>query len=216
MMPAKALAHDLVSRGYRVELITDSRGLGFQAHFEDIPMHEVKAGTLGAGIVGKITGVAKLGFGVLRAGRLIKRLKPAVVVGFGGYPSVPGVYAAQARKIPTILHEQNAIIGRANDLLAPKAERIALSWADSTGLSEEEWTRAIVTGNPVRPEIAALFTRPYPNLEQDGEMRILVMGGSLGASVVRRTGLAVAPHHGDSEGSAGTEKRQLHEIVDAS
>lgn len=183
VMPAKALAHDLVSRGYRVELITDSRGLNFKQHFDGIPMHEVKAGTLGKGAIGKITGLAKLGLGILKAGQIIRRLKPAVVVGFGGYPSVPGVYAAQQQKIPTILHEQNAILGRANDLLAPKAERIALSWADSTGLSEEEWLRAIVTGNPVRPEIASLYTRPFPHLEQDGEMRILVMGGSLGASV---------------------------------
>ncbi len=182
-MPAKALAHDLLSRGYRVEVLTDTRGLKYQPHFEGITMHELKAGTLGKGIIGKLRGVATMGLGVFKAGRLIKKLKPAVVIGFGGYPSVPGVYAAQQRKIPTILHEQNAILGRANDYLAAKAERIALSWPDSQGLNEEEWTRAVITGNPVRPEIADLYTRPYPKLEQDGTLRILVMGGSLGATV---------------------------------
>lgn len=183
VMPAKALAHDLLSRGYRVQVLTDSRGMNYKSHFAGITMHELKAGTMGKGLVGKLRGLANMGLGTLKAHRLIKKLKPAVVVGFGGYPSVPGVYAAQSQKIPTILHEQNAVLGRANDYLAARAERLALSWPDSQGLNEEEWSRAVITGNPVRPEIADLYSRPYPKLEQDGPLRILVMGGSLGASV---------------------------------
>ena len=183
VMPAKALADDLLSRGYRVQVLTDARGMKYAAHFDSIEMTPLKAGTLGAGIMGKMKGLTNLGLGILKAQRLINRLKPALVVGFGGYPSVPAVYAAQKAKIPTILHEQNAILGKANDYLASKAMRIALSWENSSGLSEEEWTRAVVTGNPIRPEIAALYTKPYPALETNGTLRIFIMGGSLGASI---------------------------------
>ncbi len=183
MTPAQALGHDLLSRGFRVEVITDKRGLKYASMFEGMKMHEVKAGTLGAGLLGKLKGAFALGAGLLQAGALIKSLKPEVVIGFGGYPSVPGVYAAQRQKIKTIIHEQNAIIGKANGFLATKADRIALSLPLIAGLDEVDRVRSVLTGNPVRPDIAALYTQPYPSLEQDGTMRILVMGGSLGARV---------------------------------
>jgi len=183
MTPARALGHDLISRGYRVELITDQRGLKYENFFADIPVHAIPSGTLGAGILGKIKGVSNLALGILKANRLVKKLKPALVIGFGGYPSVPAVYAAQRQKIPTIVHEQNAIIGRANEFLAPKANRIALSWPEIQGLDESETERSVVTGNPVRAEIAALYMQPYPNVTADSTLRIFIMGGSLGASV---------------------------------
>lgn len=183
MTPAGALAHDLVSRGYRVEIVTDVRGRKYQSMFPGMNMHVVRAGTMNKGITGKVGGLANLGLGILQAMKLIRRLKPAVVVGFGGYPSVPGVYAAQKLGVPTIIHEQNAIIGKANALLAGKADKIALSLPDVVGLDEDEKNKCIVTGNPVRPEIAALYTKPYPALDRDGQLRILVLGGSLGASV---------------------------------
>jgi UDP-N-acetylglucosamine--N-acetylmuramyl-(pentapeptide) pyrophosphoryl-undecaprenol N-acetylglucosamine transferase len=86
---------------------------------------------------------------------------------------------AQRRGIPTVLHEQNAVLGRANAMLAPRAARIALSWAPPDGAPDN----AVVTGNPVREEIAALYTKPYPALLQDGPLRLLIMGGSLGAGI---------------------------------
>lgn len=181
--PASALAQDLLSRGYRVELVTDARGLKYRAMFAGITIHTVRAGTLGKGFTGKIAGAAALGLGIAQALKIVKSLKPALVVGFGGYPSFPGVYAAQKLGIPTILHEQNAIIGKANIALASKAERIALSIPSKLGLEDIEPERIVVTGNPVRPEIAALATRPYSTPEQDGKLQILVLGGSLGASV---------------------------------
>ncbi len=184
MTPARALGQDLLSRGYRVEVITDTRGEKFASIFAGMPMHVVKAGTLGTGIMGKISGMANLGLGILKARTLLAKLKPAVVVGFGGYPSVPAVYAAQKMGIPTIIHEANAVIGKANDMLASKAERIAISLPDVSGLSDNERIRCIVTGNPVRPEIAALYTQPYPTPKPGGELRILIMGGSLGARVL--------------------------------
>lgn len=181
--PASALAGDLKSRGFDVVLITDSRGKKFSGMFGDIPMYEVCAGTAGRGVMGKISGALNLGVGFVQALGLMGRLRPDLVVGFGGYPSVPGVWAAQKLKIPTIIHEQNAILGKANAFLAGRAERIALSWPEVRGLDENEKLRAVVTGNPIRPEVAALFNKPYQPLSHEGTMRILIMGGSLGATV---------------------------------
>ncbi|MEM7651190.1 MAG: undecaprenyldiphospho-muramoylpentapeptide beta-N-acetylglucosaminyltransferase [Pseudomonadota bacterium] len=183
VMPAQALALDLVSRGYEVELLTDKRGLKYKDAFGDIPVHELRAGTLGAGMKGKIMGAANLGLGILQAQRFLHRRKPAIVIGFGGYPSFPAVYAAQKLKIPTILHEQNAIIGKANAMLAPKAARIASSMPTLRGVDENDQIRVIFTGNPVRADISALYTKPYPNFDVNSDLNLLVMGGSLGAKV---------------------------------
>lgn len=183
MFPAAALASDLRSRGYKVELITDSRGKKFEGNFPDIPVHVIKAGTIGQGLMGKVKGVAALGVGLVQATRLIEKIGPDVVVGFGGYPSVPAVYVAQRKKIPTVIHEQNAVLGKANVFLAPKADRIALSMHKVEGMDEADAVRAIVTGNPVRSEISALYTKPYPHIDHDDTLRVFVMGGSLGASV---------------------------------
>lgn len=183
MTPAQALANDLLSRGFRVELVTDPRGMKYEKMFAGVKIHVIPSGTLGKGLTGKIKGAINLGLGTLKGMSLIKRLKPALVIGFGGYPSVPAVFAAQRQKIPTIIHEQNAIIGRANAFLAPRADRIAISWPEIQGLDENEKRRAVVTGNPVRPDIASLFTKPFPNIDTNGTMRIFIMGGSLGARV---------------------------------
>ncbi len=183
MTPAQALGHDLLSRGYKVAVITDNRGKNYEHMFGDMPMHVVNAGTAHKGWLSKAKGVLNLGTGLIQSAALLKKLKPSVVIGFGGYPSVPGVYAAQKLKIPTIIHEQNAIIGRANAFLAPRADRIALSLPLLSGLDEPEKVRTVITGNPVRPDIAALYTEPYPALKENGTLRILIMGGSLGATV---------------------------------
>jgi len=186
VIPAQALAQDLLLRGFRVIILTDKRGLKFAPLFGEIPMIEIRAGTFGAGIGAKLRGGLDLGLGILQARRILKKMKPACVVGFGGYPSVPAVYAAQGLKIPTIIHEQNAICGKANAMLAEKATKIAIAMPRVNGLSDHDSARAVLTGNPVRPEISALSTRPFPPLSQDGALRILVMGGSLGAGVFSR------------------------------
>lgn len=181
MFPAAALARDLITRGYRVALATDPRGKALASVFgEDVPVHVLQAGTLGAGIKGKVSGLARLSWGMMQGWQLVRRLKPVVVVGFGGYPSVPAVFAAQRLGVPTIIHEQNAVLGRANKMLAPRAKKIALSWPITDAGMD---ARAIVTGNPVRDDIAALYTRPYPAAKMDGPLRIFVMGGSLGAGI---------------------------------
>lgn len=185
MFPAAALARDLMARGYRVALATDPRGKALAHVFgDDVPVHVLQAGTLGAGLRGKVVGLCRLLFGIAQGGNLVTRLKPAVVVGFGGYPAVPAVFAAQRLGLPTIIHEQNAVLGRANRLLAPRATRIAVSWPVAVDSVDKALRgRVSITGNPVRDDIAALYTRPYPALQQDGVLRIFVMGGSLGASI---------------------------------
>ena len=183
MSPAAALAKDLLGRGFRVELLTDDRGMAYAKMFDNIKIHTVKSGTMGKGVMGKLKGMMNLGLGITHAFGLVQSLKPDLVIGFGGYPSFPGVYAAQKLDIPTIIHEQNAIIGRANAMLAPHAERIALSLPYQSGLDREDTFRTVITGNPVRQAISALHELDYEAPADDGEFRILVMGGSLGANV---------------------------------
>lgn len=183
MLPAASLAHDLVSRGFRVEVATDWRGYTFEKFFGGLPMHVLKAGTIQQGFVRKFTGPAALIVGIVQAYRLIDKLKPAVVIGFGGYPSFPSVYVAQNKKVPTILHEQNAVLGRANVVLSKRADRIALSLPHVEGVSDYDQPKIVVTGNPVREEIGRLYAMPYPLLQSDGPLKIFVMGGSLGAKV---------------------------------
>ncbi len=183
MTPAAALGRDLLSRGYKVMLVTDSRGKKYENMFDGIDIHVIKAGTLGAGLMGKLKGLFALGLGMMQARKLIDKLRPMVVVGFGGYPSYPAVHAAQKLHIPTVIHQSDAVLGKANAMLAPKSDRIALSFAHVEGLEDEDRVRAVVTGNPVREDIAALYNKPYPALDHDGVFHVFVTGGSLGASV---------------------------------
>ncbi len=185
MSPASALASDLIKRGVRVELVTDTRGSKYTSMFPDIPVHIVKSGTAHAGLMGKIKGAIKLAMGMMQGFALVRKLKPDAVIGFGGYPCVPAVYAAQLMGVPTGLHEQNAIIGKANVFLAPKAKFIALSLPLPEGMdfSKHITSKSTIVGNPVRPEIVALKDALYPPLEDGTPLNVFVMGGSLGATV---------------------------------
>jgi len=183
MFPAEALAGELLARGHTIALVTDRRGGGFGERLSAVETHRIAAGGLaGTGIVGRAQGVVQLGLGFFQSRTLIGRLKPAVVVGFGGYASVPTMMAASFAGIPTVLHEQNAVLGRANKLLARRATRIATSFPAVAGVGASD--RAVVTGNPVRPGIAALADAPYPAVA--AELRILVIGGSQGARIFSR------------------------------
>ncbi len=182
MFPAEALASELLARGHAVALVTDRRGGGFGERLPAVDTHRIAAGGLaGTGIVGRAQGVVQLGFGFFQSRTLLGRLKPSVAVGFGGYASVPTVLAASFAGSPTVLHEQNAVLGRANKLLAKRATRIATSFPAVVGVGSD---RAVVTGNPVRPGIAALADATYPTITD--ELRILVVGGSQGARVFSR------------------------------
>jgi UDP-N-acetylglucosamine--N-acetylmuramyl-(pentapeptide) pyrophosphoryl-undecaprenol N-acetylglucosamine transferase len=127
-------------------------------------------------------GAAELVVGTLVAGKLLSRLQPAVAVGFGGYPSVPTMFAAARRRIATVVHEQNALMGRANRLLAPRVTRIATSFPQVRGLKAADAARIAFTGNPVRPEIVKLRDLPYS--APSGAINLLVTGGSQGARIL--------------------------------
>lgn len=183
VFPAQALARTLKNRGYRLVLITDRRGDAYGGLLGDLETHSISAGGIsGRGFMARISGILKLGIGLLQARRLLKRLHPRAVIGFGGYPSVPTMVAAAQRRSKTMIHEQNAVLGRANRMLASRADRIATGFDDTAMLREAYRERAVRVGNPVRPEIIAAAT-PYKSPATDGPVEILVVGGSQGASV---------------------------------
>jgi len=197
IFPAEALARELLGRGYKVALMTDQRGTKFSDDLL-VPVYRTRASSLGQGVFGKIRSIMEMGVGVLQARRRLGRERPDVVVGFGGYPSVPTLYAAAQMNIPIILHDSNAILGRANRALMEKARIIATSFPHVTGLKPSTNVRLVHTGNPVRPAFMALRGTPYPVLADDGPMKILVMGGSLGARVFSHVvpkALALMPEH---------------------
>jgi len=183
VFPAEALARELLGRGYRVALMTDKRGNKFSDDLP-IPVYRTHASSLGKGLIGKAISILNMGLGVVQAELRLRKLKPAAVVGFGGYPSVPCLYAAAGLKIPIILHEQNAVLGRANRVLMNKAKIVAMSFPQVAGLKAAPHVKLVHTGNPVRPAFVANRSTPYPALADDeSPIRILVLGGSLGAKV---------------------------------
>jgi len=185
MFPAEALARALLERDRPVHLITDRRGAAFGDRLPEVAVHRIHAGTLGAGPVGKARGLAALSLGTLQAMRRLRGLNPAVVVGFGGYPSIPAVMAARMLGIPVVLHEQNAILGRANRLLGGRAARIATGLPDLRGGSATVREKLSYSGNPTRAAFAVVRAIPYepPGTTDDAAFRLLVFGGSQGARV---------------------------------
>lgn len=181
VFPAQALAAELSRRGRAHGFVTDRRG----AEFHDGAVYRISsAAVAGRGMAGRLRGLAATAFGVLQAHRLLRRLKPAGVVGFGGYASVPAMLAATQLGLPTVLHEQNAVLGRANRLLAPRVEAVASAFAHVERLSDADQAKARHTGNPVRAEVAALSKTLYPAPQKNEPLSILVTGGSQGAAVM--------------------------------
>ncbi len=184
VFPAQALAEELIARGERVVFITDKRsGAYMSGVLEHIEHYAIHAGTLGKGAKGKAIGAINMLRGMVEARNLLAQLKPKAVVGFGGYPSFPTMRAGLARGIKTIIHEQNAVLGRANRLLAPKVDIVACSFADTRMVGDENTSKIIHTGNPVRASIRALHHIPYPDLTADTPLQLLITGGSQGASI---------------------------------
>ncbi len=184
LFPAEALAHELKTRGITPVLITDKRDTRFLSDaWRGINVEVIHTGRSGASLWHKARGAIQLGMGYLQAKKLLKKLKPITVVGFGGYPSFPPVFAAERLNIPVILHEQNSLLGQANAMLARRAHSIATSFTEVRGISAEDQSKVIFTGNPVRASICAIRNMPYSQLQQGGNLRILVTGGSQGAGV---------------------------------
>lgn len=184
IFPAEALAEVLLKRGERVVLVTDQRFANFKSGaLSQIETRTIHAGTVGGAWHKKVLGAAGILLGIGQARGVLRQLKPKVVVGFGGYPSFPTVFAAAGMNIPTVIHEQNSVLGRANRLLAGRVERIATSFPETMMLADKDAGKVCLTGNPVRASIRALRDVPYSTMMQDGKMHILVTGGSQGATV---------------------------------
>jgi UDP-N-acetylglucosamine--N-acetylmuramyl-(pentapeptide) pyrophosphoryl-undecaprenol N-acetylglucosamine transferase len=184
MIPAHALAAELRSRNHGVLLITDDRGARFPGLFEGVPVHILPAGRLGGGPIGWLKAAGAVVKGRAQAKRLYREHRPDAVVGFGGYPAFPALLAASALRIPTVLHEQNAVIGRVNRLLAAEAAAIGTAYDKVDRLKPRYKDKAVLIGNPVREEVARLGELPFPAFDEYAPLRILVTGGSQGASVL--------------------------------
>lgn len=196
MIPAHALGAELLRRGHRVALVTDDRGARFPGLFEGVQTHILPAGRLDGGITRWFSAGREIMQGRERARRLYDSFMPTAVVGFGGYPALPALLAALSLKIPTVIHEQNAVLGRTNRFLARRVDAIATAYAEVERLKPRYADKVALVGNPVREEIRLLRDMPYPTLLPDGIFRILVTGGSQGASVLSEVvpeGLGLLP-----------------------
>ena len=182
LFPAEALATVLEKRGVAVDLATDNRAAHFK--FPARAVHLIPSATVrGRDPMSLARTGGLLTLGTAKAWTLLGRIKPKVVVGFGGYPTVPPLLAASWRHVPTVLHEQNSVMGRANRFLAPRVTAIATGFRSLKNLNRHWRSKMTFTGNPLRPQVLAAAGVSYAEVA-DGKLRLLVFGGSQGARVM--------------------------------
>lgn len=185
LFPAEALANVLKAVGARVILATDKRANAYAGAFPADEIIEIPSGTpSGRSPLQAIKAGVLLAQGMAKAYSALRRMRPAAVVGFGGYPTVPPVLAASLLGIPTAIHEANGVMGRANRLLARRASLIATGFTDTAGVPQGVPGRLVRTGNPIRPAVLEASNQPYQPPGQEGPFRLLVVGGSQGARVM--------------------------------
>jgi UDP-N-acetylglucosamine--N-acetylmuramyl-(pentapeptide) pyrophosphoryl-undecaprenol N-acetylglucosamine transferase len=181
LFPAQALAGELMRRGRRVVVMTDGRGHNYGHAFPGAEIATVPAATFaGRSAFGRIAAFGVIALGGAAALLKLVRLRPRAVVGFGGYPSLPVMLAASLVRVPSALHEQNAVLGRVNRLLAPRVKKIAATFPFAR-FAPSNSERIVFTGNPVRAEVAALRAAPYAPPRPGESIRLLIFGGSQGA-----------------------------------
>lgn len=184
IFPAEALASELKSREHRVILVTDKRREQYNfTEKNGVDVYVVNSASPGGGVKSKIAAIPAILLGIMQAVKLLKRLNPDVVVGFGGYPSFPTMIAAYWLKIPSVIHEQNSVLGRVNRILAPISKKIATSFDKVSFIKKSDQKKIVFTGNPVRPHVKVVRDVSYPELKDGESMHILVTGGSQGASI---------------------------------
>ncbi len=184
LIPAFALAVELERRGHHVALITDERGARLPGKPATLVTHVLPAGRLTGNPLGWAKGIGAILEGRRMALRLFESFEPSAVIGFGGYPAFPALMAATSAKIPTIIHEQNAVLGRVNRFLARRVNAIATSYGKVDRLAEKFAEKVHLVGNPVRRDVLELRDKPFPAFTTDGLLRVLVTGGSQGARVL--------------------------------
>ncbi|WIW95274.1 undecaprenyldiphospho-muramoylpentapeptide beta-N-acetylglucosaminyltransferase [Altererythrobacter rubellus] len=196
LIPAFALATELDQRGHHVALITDQRGAEIPGKPDFLTSHVIPAGRFGKNPLRWFGGLKALLEGRRMALRLFESFEPTAVVGFGGYPAAPAMLAATSADIPSVLHEQNAVLGRVNRMLAGRVDAIATAFTEIERLKHKYIDKVHLVGNPVRPEVLALRDEDYPPFTEDGLLKVLVTGGSQGARILSEVvpdGLAMLP-----------------------
>ena len=184
MVPAHALGRELARRGHRVALITDERGKRIPGLFEDIETHVMPAGRVAGGPLGWFKAWLGIRTGREMARRLYRDFKPTAVVGFGGYPALPALLAALDCGIATAVHEQNAVLGRVNRLLAGRVDAIATAYPLVQRLKPKFTGKTHLVGNPVREEVKEIGRARFPEFGPDTPLNLLVTGGSQGATIL--------------------------------
>jgi UDP-N-acetylglucosamine--N-acetylmuramyl-(pentapeptide) pyrophosphoryl-undecaprenol N-acetylglucosamine transferase len=185
LFPAESLATALGRLGVEVVLATDTRVGEIAKTFPASRVVEIPSATpSGGSVLQKGLAALRLGRGVLSALRLLRSLRPDCVVGFGGYPTVPPVFAATTLGIPSLIHEQNGVIGRANRFLLGRVSAVATGFPKVKGLPEGMAGKTYHTGNPIRPAVLAAAATPYAAPQAGGTLRLLAFGGSQGARVM--------------------------------
>jgi UDP-N-acetylglucosamine--N-acetylmuramyl-(pentapeptide) pyrophosphoryl-undecaprenol N-acetylglucosamine transferase len=185
LFPAEATAVALRKLGAEVALATDTRAAHYGSEFPPDRVSVIPSATLrGGGPLSYARTLTVLTLGMAKAWMMLRRLDPAAVVGFGGYPTLPPMFAAAMRGIPTVLHDANAVMGRANRALAPRVTAIASSFPEVALLPDALKSKVTLTGNPVRPNVIAAASVPYPVPRAGEPLRIIVFGGSQGARVM--------------------------------
>ena len=185
LFPGQALAQELRRRGRRIALITDERVQRFDRLFPDADIYPVPAATpSGKGAAGLVRAAPAILAGVARSFGVLGRIKPAALIGFGGYPTLPPVAAAILRGVPVCVHEQNAVLGRVNRLVAPYVGAIASTFDAPKFLRARDAEKLVLTGNPVRDAVIAVAGRAYEAPAGEGPIHLLVFGGSQGAKVM--------------------------------
>lgn len=182
LFPAQALAEELVKRGHDVDLLTDERVRDYGKDFPASHVHLIPSASLSlSDPINLPRRLWRLGNGYVLSRKLLAREKPGAVVGFGGYPSLPPLLAAAHLNIPSVIHEQNAVMGRANRLLATRVSAIATSFERVIGIPDSAKLAVHFTGNPVRGLVLASAELPYKPFGARDKIRLLVFGGSQGA-----------------------------------
>ena len=184
MLPAYALGEELIARGHRVALVTDDRGAKIPGRHLDIQLHILPAGRLGGGPIGWLRAGSGIWRGRAMALELLRNFNPTAVVGFGGYPALPTLLAAHSAGVAMVIHEQNAVLGRVNRLVASRVNAIATAYPNIHRMPACAAERVHLVGNPVREAVIALREQGFPPIAPDGIFRLLVTGGSQGASIL--------------------------------
>ncbi len=185
LFPAEALGVELTRRGLRVRLATDARALRYSGLFTPDKIDVVPSETVrGRNPLSLARTAITLGYGTVVAFNLLRRLQPAAVVGFGGYPTLPPLMAARLRGVPAVIHDANAVLGRANRFLSRHVDAIATSLPGVLDRDPDLAGKATTVGTPMRPAILAAAAVPFATPEPNGPLRLLVVGGSQGARVM--------------------------------